>query len=121
VALAIVNLALEGRKDEAIAKMNAECRPLLSELVQSASSYLALIKKEGDADVSAAEQASQASRNVLIASSLLAVAWRSLSPSSSRAPSCVPSIAPSKWRRPSPAATCARTSTPRARTRPAGC
>jgi len=53
--------------------MNAECRPLLSELVQSASSYLALIKKEGDADVSAAEQASQASRNVLIASSLLAV------------------------------------------------
>jgi len=73
VALAIVNLALEGRKDEAIAKMNAECRPLLAELVQSASSYLALIKKEGDADVSAAEQASQASRNVLIASSLLAV------------------------------------------------
>lgn len=33
VALDIVNLALTGKKEEAIAKMNAECQPLLKQLI----------------------------------------------------------------------------------------
>lgn len=39
VALAIVGLALEGRRDEAIAKMNNECRPLLAALLQATRAY----------------------------------------------------------------------------------
>ena len=39
VALAIVNLAMNNKHDEAIAKMNDECRPLLAELVKATKSY----------------------------------------------------------------------------------
>ncbi|WP_082778945.1 methyl-accepting chemotaxis protein [Burkholderia sp. PAMC 28687] len=39
VALAIVDLALKGRHDEAIAKMNDECRPLLAALVKATQDY----------------------------------------------------------------------------------
>jgi methyl-accepting chemotaxis protein-1 (serine sensor receptor) len=39
VALQIVALALEQKKDEAVRRMNAECRPLLAALVQASDAY----------------------------------------------------------------------------------
>ena len=39
VALAIVGLARDGKKDEAIAKMNAECQPLLKQLISTCLLY----------------------------------------------------------------------------------
>jgi len=39
VATDIVGLALDGKKDAAIAKMNAECRPLLAALVKATRDY----------------------------------------------------------------------------------
>jgi len=40
VALAIVGLALDGKRDEAIAKMNAECRPLLTALRKASAAMI---------------------------------------------------------------------------------
>ncbi|URI06401.1 methyl-accepting chemotaxis protein [Aquincola tertiaricarbonis] len=39
VALAIVDLALADRRDDAISRMNAECRPLLAELLKATNAY----------------------------------------------------------------------------------
>jgi methyl-accepting chemotaxis protein len=39
VATDIVGLALDGKKDAAVVKMNAECRPLLAALVKATSDY----------------------------------------------------------------------------------
>ena len=41
VALEIVRLALAGQREQAILKMNAECRPLLAALVKAAHDYIA--------------------------------------------------------------------------------
>lgn len=43
VALAIVDMALQGQREQAIAKMNAECRPLLKQLIQATSAYSSFI------------------------------------------------------------------------------
>ncbi len=43
VALAIVDLALKGQREEAITKMNIECRPLLKQLIQATSAYTSFI------------------------------------------------------------------------------
>jgi methyl-accepting chemotaxis protein len=50
VALQIVGLALDGKKDEAIRRMNADCRPLLAALIGSANDYIAAL------DAQAADQ-----------------------------------------------------------------
>lgn len=39
LALSIVNLALKDKRDEAIAKMNDECRPLLAALIKTSDAY----------------------------------------------------------------------------------
>lgn len=39
VALSIVELALSGKQEQAIAKMNEECRPLLSALIKASDAY----------------------------------------------------------------------------------
>lgn len=39
VAMSIVDMALQGKHEEAIAKMNAECRPLLAKLVKVSDEY----------------------------------------------------------------------------------
>jgi len=39
VALAIVQLGFEGKRDEAISKVNDECRPLLAELIKATTEY----------------------------------------------------------------------------------
>ncbi|WP_304437988.1 methyl-accepting chemotaxis protein [Pseudorhodoferax sp. Leaf274] len=39
VALAIADLALNGQREQAVARMNAECRPLLAALVRATNAY----------------------------------------------------------------------------------
>ncbi|HKW85160.1 MAG TPA: methyl-accepting chemotaxis protein [Burkholderiaceae bacterium] len=55
VALDIVGKALDGKRDEAIAKMNAECRPLLAALLTATSEYIGDAQNDG---VEAVKQAS---------------------------------------------------------------
>ncbi|MBS0448557.1 MAG: MCP four helix bundle domain-containing protein [Proteobacteria bacterium] len=73
VATAIVKLALDGKHDEAIAKINAECRPLLAALMKASDDYLQYAQEHaaGLVDESAASYASQ--RNLLIGVCLLSV------------------------------------------------
>ena len=74
VALKIVDLALAGNKDEAVAKMNADCRPLLAALVSVSRKYAEFLKKTSDADVAAAEASYGRNRLVLFSLGGLAVA-----------------------------------------------
>jgi nitrogen fixation/metabolism regulation signal transduction histidine kinase len=67
VALSIVQLASTGHRDEAVDKMNDECRPLLTALLKSIATYQEYIRTEGDGKVAAAADANASSRNLLIA------------------------------------------------------
>ncbi|HEY4065651.1 MAG TPA: methyl-accepting chemotaxis protein [Burkholderiaceae bacterium] len=73
VALAIVDLALARKKDEAIAKMNDECRPLLAALSSASAEYETYTEGEAlaIAEQAAARYADQ--RNVLIVVCVIAV------------------------------------------------
>ncbi|NML17691.1 methyl-accepting chemotaxis protein [Azohydromonas caseinilytica] len=73
LALAIVELAVQDQRIEAIAKMNSECRPLLATLVRSVEAYIAQGHQLTDAAVQANAAAYQTSRAVLVGGSLLAV------------------------------------------------
>ncbi|HEY4084051.1 MAG TPA: methyl-accepting chemotaxis protein [Burkholderiaceae bacterium] len=74
VALDIVNLALNGKTEAAVTKMNNECRPLLAALVKASDDYEAY--NQGRAheliEQAAAEYALQ--RNLLIAGCLMTLA-----------------------------------------------
>jgi methyl-accepting chemotaxis protein-1 (serine sensor receptor) len=74
VALDIVAMALADKRDAAIAKMNAECRPLLASLVGAAEAYVAQAAAAGAAEVRAEASDYAASRTLLVAGSLLALA-----------------------------------------------
>ncbi|MBA4110901.1 MAG: methyl-accepting chemotaxis protein [Leptothrix sp. (in: Bacteria)] len=74
VALAIVNLALNGQKDEAIAKMNDECRPLLAALVKASDTYLKSTDARARQLTVEAADAYVTQRNVLAMACLLAFA-----------------------------------------------
>jgi len=74
VAQDIVKLALDGKKEEAIAKMNKECRPLLAALLKAAIDYQAFSKKSGDNSVAEAAGEYNQARWVLISASIAAVA-----------------------------------------------
>ena len=56
VALDIVGKALAGQKDAAIAKMNAECRPLLAALLKATNDYIAYDQELARERVGGAEQ-----------------------------------------------------------------
>ena len=62
VALDIVGLALDGKKDVAIAKMNADCRPLLAALLASANDYIRAIERQAQAEIE--ESATDYARNL---------------------------------------------------------
>ncbi|WP_342618233.1 methyl-accepting chemotaxis protein [Rhodoferax sp. GW822-FHT02A01] len=68
VALSIVDLALQGKKEEAIAKMNTECRPLLAKLVQVSEAYSELnIKRSAmQLETAAADYATQRTYLILV-------------------------------------------------------
>jgi methyl-accepting chemotaxis protein-1 (serine sensor receptor) len=73
VALDIVNLALAGRHDEAIGKMNADCRPLLAKLIKAANEYIAYGQSAAAEQVKLAEISYATDRNLLFAACALAV------------------------------------------------
>jgi methyl-accepting chemotaxis protein len=74
VALAIVDLALKGKKDEAIAKMNDECRPLLAALVKTSAEFAELTTARAQEMTKAAESAYSLARGLLLAACVAAVA-----------------------------------------------
>lgn len=74
VALAIVKLALEGKKEEAIAKMNKECRPLLAALLKVSGAYEAFSNKTANDNIATAAADYTQARGVLIAASVAAIA-----------------------------------------------
>ncbi|MFG6462845.1 methyl-accepting chemotaxis protein [Roseateles sp. DXS20W] len=74
VALKIVDLALAGSADEAISRMNADCRPLLAALVAVSRKYDDFLKKSGELQVTAADAAFTQSRALLLGLAGLAMA-----------------------------------------------
>lgn len=73
VALAIVQLALQNKRDEAIARMNDECRPLLAALIEKANAYADVTAQRSAAMIKEAEDHYSSQRNWLIAACLLAL------------------------------------------------
>ncbi len=74
VALDIVGLALQGKRDEAVTRMNADCRPLLTALVQSANEFIGLSVVVAKRDVARADANSYANRNMMLAACVAAAA-----------------------------------------------
>ncbi|MFK4705879.1 methyl-accepting chemotaxis protein [Roseateles asaccharophilus] len=74
VALAIVGMALDDKREGAISKMNAECRPLLAALLKATDEYLAYEASQESAHVKDAEGAYAGDRSLLIVACLAAVA-----------------------------------------------
>ena len=73
VALGIVAAALGDRHDEAIARMNAECRPLLAALVKAADAYIDFNVQAAHKEVDAGDAAYKNHRALLLGVSALAV------------------------------------------------
>jgi methyl-accepting chemotaxis protein len=71
VALGIVELAASGKRDEAIDKMNVECRPLLASLLSAAKDYIAYSKEQAKASIEASAAAYASQRALLLAISAL--------------------------------------------------
>jgi methyl-accepting chemotaxis protein-1 (serine sensor receptor) len=70
IALAIVKLALEGKRDDAIAKMNDECRPHLAALVKATDDYGAFTTSREEKQIEQAAEMYSTQRNLLIAACL---------------------------------------------------
>ncbi|MFZ6647779.1 methyl-accepting chemotaxis protein [Undibacterium sp. TJN25] len=73
VALSIVDLALNKKDEEAIVKMNNECRPLLAALVKVSNAYSSYAGERSAQLVAAAEAEYAVQRNYLIFGSLVAI------------------------------------------------
>ena len=67
VALDIVDLALKGKRDQAIAKMVDECRPLLAALVKTSDEYADVTSARSATMIDEAQAAYTRQRNWLIA------------------------------------------------------
>jgi methyl-accepting chemotaxis protein len=72
VAVAIVALASSGTNDEAINKMNTDCRPLLAALLVSTTAYIAYSDELARLNLEAAAAAYSSQRTTLIAISVFA-------------------------------------------------
>ncbi|MDR6764849.1 methyl-accepting chemotaxis protein-1 (serine sensor receptor) [Acidovorax delafieldii] len=73
VALAIVGLARDGKKDEAIAKMNAECQPLLKQLIGTTSAYTQAVAASADQEISHAAEKFGNKRLLLILATVVSI------------------------------------------------
>ncbi len=73
VAVSIVELAASDKRDEAIDKMNNDCRPLLAALLQATDAYVASLDDASKADVAASLTAYEGQRALLFAVSALAL------------------------------------------------
>jgi len=74
VALDIVGKSLEDKRDDAIAKMNAECRPLLAKLLKATNDYIAYEEGLAQARIGQAEQGYGRDRLLMLLASAAAVA-----------------------------------------------
>lgn len=74
VALDIVAKALAGQKDEATAKMNAECQPLLKQLIGTTTEYSKLIATSGAQEIKKSAEKFRFKRLQLVLASLSAIA-----------------------------------------------
>jgi len=74
VALDIVRLALEGRHEEAIGKMNTQCRPLLAALVRASKDYAEFTAARSQSLVDEAEAQFVHQRNALLLACAAAIA-----------------------------------------------
>ncbi len=66
VATRIVELALNGKRDEAIASMNNDCRPLLKALLASVNGYLVLTHERAKQMIAMAEEDYASQRMILL-------------------------------------------------------
>jgi methyl-accepting chemotaxis protein-1 (serine sensor receptor) len=73
LAEAIVGLALAGQRDEAVARINGECRPQMAALVRAAGAYIEHAELQAAADVRLAEAAYARNRSLLLAACAAAV------------------------------------------------
>ncbi len=73
VALNIVDLALADKRDEAIGKMNADCRPLLAGLIKASNEYIAHAVATAAEEVQSAESAYATNRNLMLGACALAI------------------------------------------------
>jgi methyl-accepting chemotaxis protein-1 (serine sensor receptor) len=74
VATAIVALALDNKRDEAIVKINTECRPLLAQLIKATDAYANYTHEREDQMVGDYASSFSMQRNILIVICLAAVA-----------------------------------------------
>ncbi|QPF75350.1 HAMP domain-containing protein [Roseateles sp. DAIF2] len=73
VALDIVGMALAGRRDEAVAKMNAECRPLLAALLKATGEFIGYEQQQAGERVKLAAVDYAGDRGLMVAASVAAV------------------------------------------------
>ncbi|HEY4298560.1 MAG TPA: methyl-accepting chemotaxis protein, partial [Paraburkholderia sp.] len=74
VATDIVNLALAGKRDEAIVKLDDQCRPLLAQLIRTTDAYADYTHGRQEQMISEYAAHYENQRNLLIAISLIAIA-----------------------------------------------
>jgi methyl-accepting chemotaxis protein-1 (serine sensor receptor) len=79
VALNIVNLALSDKKEEAITKINTECRPLLQALIAKTNEYQAVTDERSKRLVETSEKDFGFQRNALVVLALVATVLAVLS------------------------------------------
>ncbi|RZI98811.1 MAG: HAMP domain-containing protein, partial [Rubrivivax sp.] len=73
VALAIVGMALGDQRDDAVTRMNAECRPLLAALLKATNDYIGYEGKQATLRVQQAEAAYGRDRLLMLAASVCAL------------------------------------------------
>src|SRR5450830_1067362 len=78
VALAIIDLALRGQHEAAVAKMNTECRPLLARLLAKTEEYAQVTEKRSQAMVSESQAHYTHQRTLMITASLAALVGAAL-------------------------------------------
>jgi methyl-accepting chemotaxis protein-1 (serine sensor receptor) len=66
VALAIVGMALDDKRDDAVAKMNAECRPLLAALLKAVDEFIRYENQQTAANTRDAESAFSLDRTLML-------------------------------------------------------
>lgn len=74
VALSIIDLAVTKQTDQAIVKMNDECRPLLAALKKVVNDYMTYTQAQGQSLVTEARVQYERERNYLLAACVLAFA-----------------------------------------------
>jgi methyl-accepting chemotaxis protein len=79
VALNIVNLALQHKRDDAIQRMNEQCRPLLAELTLATDAYAAATAERAKQLLAESDARGDTQRSVFIAVTLLALLMATVS------------------------------------------